>query len=87
MLRRLLNLFRKPQAPPEPLELEPCEEMFAPCTFMPLTQGRYRDEFGWMLGRPDCRFSAKSGRLRCAVNPLGPCDGCEHFEVANNGTP
>lgn len=32
------------------------------------------------LGRPDCKYNARSPHLRCAVNPSGPCDGCSDFE-------
>jgi len=32
-----------------------------------------------MIGNPSCKFSALSHYLRCAVNPIGPCEGCEHF--------
>jgi hypothetical protein len=32
------------------------------------------------LGRPDCRFSAHSAHLRCAVNPMGDCHQCRYFE-------
>ena len=33
-----------------------------------------------ILGRSDCRFSARSSYLRCAVNPMGDCDECRWFE-------
>ena len=32
------------------------------------------------LGDPDCLHNARSPFLRCAVNPLGPCKGCESYE-------
>jgi len=31
------------------------------------------------IGNPSCKFNARSSHLRCTVNPIGPCDGCEHF--------
>ncbi|HEY9847250.1 MAG TPA: DUF6464 family protein [Candidatus Caenarcaniphilales bacterium] len=34
----------------------------------------------WVLGDVNCRFNAGSELLRCAVNPLGPCDRCRFFE-------
>lgn len=33
------------------------------------------------LGNPDCLHNARSPYLRCAINPFGPCEKCEHFEV------
>jgi len=32
------------------------------------------------LGDPTCANSAKSPYLRCAVNPMGPCKGCDYYE-------
>lgn len=32
------------------------------------------------LGDPTCGNSAHSAYLRCAINPLGPCEGCLHYE-------
>ena len=34
----------------------------------------------WVLGDASCRFNAHSELLRCAVNPLGPCDRCRFYE-------
>ena len=33
------------------------------------------------LGDPTCCNSAHSAYLRCAINPLGPCEGCLHYEA------
>jgi len=33
-----------------------------------------------ILGDPECDRNARSSFLRCAVNPLGPCEGCPDFE-------
>ena len=33
-----------------------------------------------IIGDPNCIHNAKSSFLRCAINPLGPCDGCIDFE-------
>jgi hypothetical protein len=33
-----------------------------------------------ILGDPDCRFSANSSYIRCAVNPAGNCEDCRYFE-------
>lgn len=35
----------------------------------------------WVLGNITCRFNARSELLRCAVNPVGPCDRCHFFEA------
>lgn len=34
----------------------------------------------WVVGDATCRFNARSELLRCAVNPDGPCAGCQHYE-------
>ncbi len=34
----------------------------------------------WILGDVTCRFNAHSELLRCAVNPLGPCNQCQFYE-------
>ncbi|CAC5344840.1 MULTISPECIES: DUF6464 family protein [Planktothrix] len=34
----------------------------------------------WILGNANCRFNAYSELIRCAVNPLGPCQECRFFE-------
>jgi hypothetical protein len=34
----------------------------------------------WVVGDSTCRFNARSPLLRCALNPLGPCAGCCHFQ-------
>ncbi|MGB3136551.1 MAG: DUF6464 family protein [Nodosilinea sp.] len=36
----------------------------------------YVDGMGYMLGDITCDLNARSPYLRCAVNPMGPCDGC-----------
>ncbi len=35
---------------------------------------------GQVMGDPSCVFNARSPLLRCAVNPLGPCQGCSDYE-------
>jgi hypothetical protein len=32
------------------------------------------------LGDANCTYNALSELVRCAVNPAGPCQGCQHFE-------
>ena len=32
------------------------------------------------LGEPSCRFNAHSPYIRCAVNPMGPCEDCPSYE-------
>ena len=36
-----------------------------------------------ILGNSDCIHNAQSPFLRCAINPLGPCEGCRDFEQAS----
>ncbi|MEM9007987.1 MAG: DUF6464 family protein [Cyanobacteria bacterium P01_F01_bin.86] len=33
-----------------------------------------------LIGKMDCRHNARSPFLRCAINPLGPCEDCHDFE-------
>lgn len=30
----------------------------------------------WVIGDATCKYNARSTLLRCAVNPIGPCEGC-----------
>jgi hypothetical protein len=32
------------------------------------------------IGDKTCAFNALDSRLRCAVNPCGPCEGCSDYE-------
>jgi Family of unknown function (DUF6464) len=32
----------------------------------------------WVIGDATCIYNARSILLRCAVNPIGPCEGCKH---------
>ncbi len=41
----------------------------------------------WAIGDPTCRFNARSGILRCAVKPGGPCQGCAHWEPCDPRDP
>lgn len=34
----------------------------------------------WVIGDATCRFNAHSELVRCAVNPLGPCENCHSYE-------
>lgn len=36
------------------------------------------------VGDKDCINNAMNSRLRCAVNPSGPCTNCQHFEKVSN---
>nr|WP_211175843.1 DUF6464 family protein [Brasilonema sp. UFV-L1] len=40
----------------------------------------YLEGVGYLVGDISCRFNARSGFLRCAVNPSGPCEGCRLYE-------
>lgn len=39
----------------------------------------YVDGLGYMIGDITCALNAHSPYLRCAVNPIGPCDGCQIY--------
>ena len=50
------------------------------CT-TPLFPDRYYLEgVGYLIGDISCQFNARSGYIRCAVNPQGPCAGCRYYE-------
>jgi hypothetical protein len=44
------------------------------------------DKYNWgilpeqYIGNISCRFNASNPQLRCAVNPEGPCKGCQSYE-------
>ncbi|WP_392482018.1 DUF6464 family protein [Nostoc sp. C110] len=47
----------------------------------PIDSDRYYLEgVGYLIGDISCKFNARSGYMRCAVNPDGPCNGCRHYE-------
>ncbi|MDP5337157.1 MAG: DUF6464 family protein [Nodularia sp. (in: cyanobacteria)] len=40
----------------------------------------YLEGVGYLIGDISCKFNARSGYMRCAVNPSGPCQDCRHYE-------
>lgn len=40
----------------------------------------YLEGVGYLIGDISCEYNARSGYLRCAVNPSGPCNGCRFYE-------
>lgn len=40
----------------------------------------YLEGVGYLIGDISCKFNARSGYMRCAVNPSGPCGDCHHYE-------
>ncbi len=47
----------------------------------PVTGDRYYLEgVGFLIGDISCKFNARSGYLRCAINPNGPCESCRYYE-------
>jgi hypothetical protein len=32
------------------------------------------------IGDSRCKYNALSEDIRCAINPCGPCEGCQYFE-------
>lgn len=41
---------------------------------------QYVEGIGFLTGDITCRFNARSPHLRCAVNPIGPCQDCRYYE-------
>jgi Family of unknown function (DUF6464) len=40
----------------------------------------YLEGVGYLIGDISCVYNARSGYVRCAVNPSGPCEGCRFYE-------
>ncbi|MEL6159387.1 MAG: DUF6464 family protein [Cyanobacteria bacterium J06623_5] len=34
----------------------------------------------WVIGDISCLYNARSELIRCAPNPEGPCQGCNHYQ-------
>lgn len=34
----------------------------------------------WVIGDATCKYNARSTLLRCAIQPIGPCEGCKFRE-------
>lgn len=43
------------------------------------TDMQYVEGMGYMIGDITCNLNARSPYLRCAMNPMGPCDGCSAY--------
>lgn len=41
---------------------------------------RYIDGIGLVVGDITCQLNARSPHIRCAVNPMGPCQDCRFYE-------
>ena len=41
---------------------------------------RYIDGIGLVIGDITCKLNARSPHIRCAVNPMGPCEDCHAYE-------
>lgn len=39
----------------------------------------YLEGVGYLIGDISCEYNARSGYIRCAVNPSGPCEGCRFY--------
>ncbi|PSN17815.1 hypothetical protein C7271_15785 [filamentous cyanobacterium CCP5] len=46
----------------------------------PMPEQVSRVDHSWVIGEASCRFNARSKLVRCAVNPRGPCEGCNHYQ-------
>ncbi|BAZ07980.1 DUF6464 family protein [Calothrix sp. NIES-3974] len=40
----------------------------------------YLEGVGYLIGDITCEYNARSGYIRCAVNPNGPCEGCRCYQ-------
>ncbi|WP_200867457.1 DUF6464 family protein [Leptolyngbya sp. Heron Island J] len=40
----------------------------------------YIDGIGLVIGDITCQLNARSPHIRCAVNPMGPCEECRSYE-------
>lgn len=38
----------------------------------------------WVVGDTSCFYNAHSELVRCAVNPYGPCRGCQFFKAIDS---
>jgi hypothetical protein len=43
----------------------------------------YIDGVGYMIGDISCQYNARSGYIRCAINPSGPCDICHYYNPSS----
>jgi hypothetical protein len=34
----------------------------------------------WVIGDATCAYNARSTLIRCAIHPMGPCEGCKYWE-------
>ncbi|MBD2438112.1 DUF6464 family protein [Nostoc sp. FACHB-110] len=41
----------------------------------------YLEGVGYLIGDISCKYNARSGYIRCAVNPCGPCQSCRYYEA------
>ncbi|MFE4107180.1 DUF6464 family protein [Almyronema epifaneia] len=41
----------------------------------------YGEPPSYTVGDLSCQFNARSPYLRCAVNPVGPCGTCQHYQA------
>lgn len=48
---------------------------------------RYVEGVGFVIGDLSCEFNGRSPLIRCAINPLGPCEGCSSYEPKKELTP
>ncbi|MEM6838952.1 MAG: DUF6464 family protein [Cyanobacteria bacterium P01_C01_bin.120] len=41
----------------------------------------YVEGLGYIIGDFSCEMNARSPHIRCAMNPCGPCGGCQFYEA------
>ncbi len=47
----------------------------------------YLEGIGYLVGDISCKFNARSGYMRCAVNPTDTCQECRHYEPKEFASP
>ncbi|OUL34151.1 hypothetical protein BV372_14435 [Nostoc sp. T09] len=63
-----------------PVEGDACGNPYPSGTTSSNGERYYLEGVGYLVGDISCKFNARSGYIRCAVNPNGPCQGCRHYE-------
>ncbi|WP_353931857.1 DUF6464 family protein [Okeanomitos corallinicola TIOX110] len=58
--------------------IRPLEDNYPECSN--ISDRYYLEGVGYLIGDISCKFNARSGYVRCAVNPSGSCQNCQHYE-------
>jgi hypothetical protein len=81
LLELIIHLDERAMYPSGPLPTEVYGEAGEVhcCANAPYAKGR-RPIAGTFVGDWTCAYNARSAQLRCAVNPVGPCERCPHYK-------